>query len=92
MDDEKGEGGGDLCTQHVHTEIFTAINYHMLTQAMNSNRQQDTHTQHTYTNTHSPHCTCPGLISGLCRLEFECSPSTPETPAHTDTQAGLAGA
>ena len=40
---------------------------------------------------HRTHCTCPGLISGLCRLDFECSPSTPETPAYTDTQDGLAG-
>ena len=36
---------------------------------------------------HRTHCTCPGLH----RLDFECSPSTPETPAYTDTQAGLAG-
>ena len=40
---------------------------------------------------HRTHCTCPGLISGLHRLDFECSPSTPETSAYTDTQAGLTG-
>jgi len=52
-----------------------------------------THTTHSPVGfCHRTHCTCPGLISGTCRLDFECSPSTPETPAYTDTQAGLAGA
>ena len=40
---------------------------------------------------HRTHCTCPGLTSGLCRLDYECSPSTPETLAYIDPQASLAG-
>ena len=30
------------------------------------------------------------LVQGCCRLDFECSPSTPETLVYADTQAGLA--
>ena len=73
---EKGEGG-DL-----HSQCYEFLTV---------NNQQDTHTHPKHSPVgfcHRTHCTCPELISGLCRLEFECSPSTPETPADTDTHAG----
>ena len=49
------------------------------------------HTTHQWVSATEHTCTCPGLTSELRRLDFECSPSTPEIPAYTDTQVGVVG-